>query len=443
MTAEVVITEIIIEEVVAAPTLAPVSANDRFRLFLFGGALLILINFSDPSLGLINIPVSFFLKNRLHLQANQLAVFKLWVGVPLFLAFMFGFLRDRWSPFGLGDRGHLMVFGVVTGLIYGTIGLLNPTYAVLLTGLLIATASFQIVGSAAAGLVSTIGQQQAISGQMSSLFSIGITFPLVASYLVGGVLSDMLEGRAAATAARILFLTAATLMLAIALFGAVRPRALFSAANVERPTAHFTHDIARLVKHWPVYPVIMIQMLWQFAPAAGIVLQYHMSNTLHATDAQWGAWNAIFLGSFIPVFIGYGFLCQRVPLSRLLWIGFGLAVFQMVPLLFIRTAVGGLMAAVPMGVIGGIGQAALTDLAIRSCPRGLQGTMMMLFNTAIYFFAVRFGDLFGTWLYDRHGGFVTAVVATIIVYALILPVLLLVPKRLIATTDGEALAVSG
>jgi len=441
MTAEVVITETIIEEVVVAQTLTLTSSAERLRLFLFGGALLILINFADPSLGLINIPVSFFLKNRLHLQANQLAVFKLWVGVPLFLAFMFGFLRDRWSPFGLGDRGHLMVFGAVTGLIYGTIGQLNPTYAVLMVGLLIATASFQIVGSAAAGLISTIGQQQAISGQMSSLFSIGITFPLVASYLVGGMLSDMLEGRAAATAARIIFMTAAALMLAIALFGAVRPRALFSAANLERPTTHFTHDVVRLLKHWPVYPVIMIQMLWQFAPAAGIVLQYHMSNTLHATDAQWGAWNAIFLGSFIPVFVGYGFLCQRVPLSRLLWIGFGLAVFQMVPLLFVHTAIGGLMAAVPMGVIGGIGQAALTDLAIRSCPRGLQGTMMMLFNTAIYFFAVRFGDLFGTWLYDRHGGFITAVVATIIVYALILPILLLVPKRLIATTDGEALAV--
>src|SRR5271154_1189649 len=111
MTAEVVITGTIIEEIVVAPEPTVISAGDRFGLFLFGGALLLLINFSDPSLGLINIPVSFFLKNRLHLQANQLAVFKLWVGVPLFLAFMFGFLRDRWSPFGLGDRGHLMVFG--------------------------------------------------------------------------------------------------------------------------------------------------------------------------------------------------------------------------------------------------------------------------------------------------------------------------------------------
>jgi hypothetical protein len=66
--------------------------------------------------------------------------------------------------------------------------------------------------------------------------------------------------------------------------------------------------------------------------------------------------------------------------------------------------------------------------------------MMMLF-TALYYIAVRFGDLFGTWLYDHQGGFITALWATIGVYALILPVLLLVPRRLIATADGEALAI--
>jgi len=333
-----------------------------------------------------------------------------------------------------------LVFGVATGLIYGTIGLLNPSYTVLLIGLFVATAAFQIVGSAAAGMISTIGQQQAMAGQMGSLFSFAITLPFAVSYLVGGLLSDMLESRDAVTAARILFFIAAGLMAAIAVFGLVRPRALFGVANTQRPTDHFMQDAVRLLKHWPVYPVVMIQLLWQFAPGAGIVLQYHMSNALHGTDTQWGAWNAIFLGSFLPVFVLYGFLCQRVRLSRLLWFGFGLAVIQMVPLLFVKTAVGALIAAVPMGVIGGIGQAALTDLAIRSCPKGLQGTMMMLFNTAVYFIAVRFGDLFGAYLYERRGGFVTAVVATIIVYALILPILLLIPKRLIATTDGEALA---
>jgi hypothetical protein len=52
---------------------------------------------------------------------------------------------------------------------------------------------------------------------------------------------------------------------------------------------------------------------------------------------------------------------------------------------------------------------------------------------------VRFGDLFGTWIYDNHGGFVPTVVITMIVYAAILPIILLVPKALIATKEGEAI----
>ena len=70
----------------------------------YGGALLLLLNFASPGGGLIGVPISFFLKNKLHLQAHELALFNLWTSAPLYAAFVFGFLRDRWSPFGRGDR---------------------------------------------------------------------------------------------------------------------------------------------------------------------------------------------------------------------------------------------------------------------------------------------------------------------------------------------------
>jgi MFS family permease len=300
--------------------------------------------------------------------------------------------------------------------------------------------AFQITGSAAAGIISAIGQRRAMAGRMSALISAATSLPALFSYTLGGLLSEVLEGRDASSAARILFFIAAGLMALIALCGALGPRQVFAIADAERTTSDLSEDIGRFFRHWPIYPVIVIQMLWQFAPGTGIVLQYHMSNTLHGTDAQWGLWNALFLGSFVPVYIGYGFLCTRVKLGWLLWGGFILAVAQMSPMLFVHTAWGAVMAAVPMGIIGGIAQAALQDLTIRSCPPGLQGTMMMLF-ISLYYIMVRFGDLFGTWLYDHHGGFITALWATIGVYALILPALLLVPRRLIETADDEPLTV--
>jgi MFS family permease len=438
MTGEVIALEEAAVAAAAAPTVL-VPDQRRLGLYLFGGALMLLINLADPAVGLTNIPISFFLKNRLHLAAHDQAVFRLWVAAPLFFSFAFGMLRDRWSPFGRGDQGHLILFGLATAAVFVSIAFLPPVYAVLLGGVIVATATFQVVAGAASGLLSTVGQQQAMAGRMSTLIGVAVTAPAFASYVGGGALSQFLEGQGAAQAARILFLIVAAIMLGVVTLAAFRPRALFDAARTERSTDHFFADVARLARHWPIYPVMMIQVLWQFAPASGLVLQYHMTNALHGTDFQYGLWNGVFLGSFVPVFIAYGFLCQRFRLGWLLWAGFGLAVFQMVPLLFVKTAWGAVIAAAPMGIIGGVAQAALTDLAIRSCPPRLQGTMMLLFGASVYYVAVRFGDLLGTIIYD-HSNFYVAVWATIIVYAMILPVILLVPRRLLATRDGEALA---
>lgn len=101
-------------------------------------------------------------------------------------------------------------------------------------------------------------------------------------------------------------------------------------------------------------------------------------------------------------------------------------------------AIGALIAAAPMGIIGGLAQASLVDLVIRSAPRGSHGTIMMLLYAGDYL-SVRLGDLFGTWIYDMQGEFIPTIVISTIVYALILPVILLVPKQLTATKDGEAL----
>ena len=87
------------------------SGRRRVQVFAFGGLMLMLMNFSGPGSGMINIPGTFFLENRMHFQANNLAVFKLWIGLPLILSFVFGFIRDRVSPFGGGDRDHILVLG--------------------------------------------------------------------------------------------------------------------------------------------------------------------------------------------------------------------------------------------------------------------------------------------------------------------------------------------
>ncbi|HZZ36412.1 MAG TPA: MFS transporter, partial [Caulobacteraceae bacterium] len=420
----------------AAPEALPavvLPTVQRTRILVWCGVLLLLLNLAAPYAGMIGIPVVFFLKNRLHLSAHALAQFNLWVGIPLYLSFVFGFLRDRWSPFGAGDRGHLIVFGALSAAIYAVIAFVNPTYGLLLAGLLIVTASVQQVAGAANALVSAVGQRHLMAGQASTVFNIASMLPAVAAFF-GGLLSDALEGTAAVTAARILFLGAAGFMAAIGLIAAFGPRWLFAetAAQAAAPTTSLRRDIARLLRCWPIYPPLIMLILWDFGPAMGTALQYHLANDLHASDAQVGAFYALFFSANVPTLLLYGWLCQRVRLSRLLVGGTLLAVMQMIPLLFVHSVAAALIAAVVMGLMGGLASGAYVDLAIRSCPERLQGTMMMLVVT-VYWVAVRFGDLWGTDLYEHQGGFVTAIIASTAVYALILPVLLLAPRRLTAT----------
>ena len=82
----------------------------RRRILFYLAGLFVLIGFANPSGGLIALPISFFLKNKLHLAAHQVAFFSLCAHIPVYFAFAFGFARDTWSPFGKGDRGFLMIF---------------------------------------------------------------------------------------------------------------------------------------------------------------------------------------------------------------------------------------------------------------------------------------------------------------------------------------------
>ncbi len=422
-------------EAIPGVAATPLPAAERTRLLLWIALPVLIINFAAPYLQLILLPMVFFLKNRLHQTPDQVAMFALIAAIPTYVGWLFGFVRDRWSPFGRGDRAHLLVFGLATALAYGAMAFVPPTYAVLLGGALLVAAFLQFVSGSASGIATAVGRRHAMSGQMSTAMNTAIIVPAVACGWLGGLLAESIEGVPADRALRSVFLIGAALMLAIVAFGAFGPRRVYEDGAIQPEAISPRQDFVRLLKYWPIYPALLIQLLWQFAPGAGIAMQFHLSNDIHATDTQVGLFYTIFYGGFIPVYGLYAWLAQRITLRPLVWIGGVLAVPQMVSLLFIHSPEGALWAAVPMGLLGGIGQAAFTDLTIRSSPKGLEGTMMMLF-LANYWIAQRFGDLWGADLYQNHGGFNAALIATIAVYAAILLVIPFVPKRITAGHDG-------
>jgi hypothetical protein len=60
----------------------------------------------------------------------------------------------------------------------------------------------------------------------------------------------------------------------------------------------------------------------------------------------------------------------------------------------------------------------------------------MMIADSSYYFSLRFGDIFGAWLYVQ-GGFELTAWITAGVYVLILPLLLLVPRHVTADRDAS------
>lgn len=420
---------------------APLDSSTRWNILLYLSILTVLMGFGAPHGGLIYIPISFILKNKLHLSAHQVADFRLLAGLPLYFAALFGMVRDSLNPFGMKDRGFLLIFGGLGAAVYLFFAFLPFNYPMLVVSFILLTVSYLFIASAMRGLASVIGQQNLISGQVSTVWTVVTLMPSFTAVLLGGALSQQLEGENAVHAARIVFLIGSAMMFAIVIFSSLKPKSVFDRLHHERGL-RFTsrEDINRLLKHWPIYPALAISLLWYFMPGSGTPLQYYFQNTLHGTDAQWGQWNAIADASNVPALLAFGYLCRKVALKKLLWWGTIIGIPQMVPLLFIHSVAGGFVAAAFFGAMSAIATVAYLDLIIRCCPAGLQGTVLMAFY-CLENVASRFGDVLGTRLYDYWGGFPVCVASAAGASVLILPLLLLVPKNLIERPDEpEAMA---
>jgi MFS family permease len=412
----------------------PRSAQVRGRTLLYLAVLTILVAFCDPNEGLIAIPLEFFLKNRLELDAHELAVFRLVAAIPLYVSFAFGFARDCWNPLGLKDRGYLIIFSVLSAALYLVFAFSPLSYLTLLVAVFLLTSAYLFIDSARSGLSSTLARQFQMSGQVSALWGGLTALPTVAALVIGGRLSDALEHRLAADALSSLFLLAAAAFAALALYAAWKPRRVFAAIDASgQPRARIVDELRRFVAHRPIYPALGIWLLFKFAPGSSTPLQYYLQDTLHAADHVWGEWNAIFYAARIPVYVLYAVVCRHLPLKTLLWVGTLVTIPQFVPLLFVDSVQTAMLLAAPIGAMGAIANAAYLDLIIRACPAGLQGTMLMLAG-ALYYVADRFGDVIGIALYAR-GGFPACVALIVLAYALILPVLRRIPNDLVAYAD--------
>ena len=373
------------------------------------------------------------LQNLLHASASQVSMFRLLTGIPFFLGFAFGLTRDLWNPFGWRDPGYFRIFVPFMMVVLAWTAFSRTTYAGLLVGMLLTTIAYSFLAAALQGLLALIGQEALMPGRLSALSNFFMVGAGALGYVASGWMSTDLSPRQ-------VFLLVLALTATLGVFGFWKPRSVFAHAyeNPHAKGSSFLGDVKRLVKHRAIYPVILLCLLWYFTPGANTPMQFFLTNQLHTSVAIYADFSALLYGAYVPTALLYGLLCTRFPPRKLLWWSVIIGVPQFVPMAFIHTGSQALIIAVVIGLLGGLANVAVMDMAIRACPPGLQGTLMMIV-VSLYPLSSRFGDVFGSWLFSLSPahGFQYCVVAITITYALMLPLIPFLPKELMATADGE------
>jgi hypothetical protein len=417
----------------SADSSASASAHRAGQTFLYFGLLTLFISLASPVGSLIDIQTAYLLKNQFHASPRQISNFRLLTAVPVYIAFIAGLIRDQWNPLGLRDRGYFLIFAPASVLTLIVMALApNLTYTGLMIGMLVLMVASRFIAAAYEGLMALVGQEGLMSGRLAVIWQMVASLPAILSAVASGFISNYFGPTAA-------FYIVAGLAGCVVLMALWKPRAVFT-HTYDQPLArsgNFFGNVRRLCASRAVYPAVLICFLWNFAPGCNTPLQFYLSK-IGERDSVYSYFNAIFAAANIPTFLLYGFLCKRVPLGKLLWISTLIAVPQWVPIVFIHS-VSPLILVIPIGLMGGMATAAYYDLAMRSCPPGLQGTLMMLV-AGVLSLSGRGGDVLGVAIYNSSPdyGFTYCMIAITVVYAAILPVLLWIPKHLVATADGES-----
>ena len=413
------------EEALPGPKNPPPASH---TVYTYLGFLVLILPFT----GIWGTHVDFILKDDFHMSPQAMTHYGFIVGLPAILGFIFGLVRDRWSPFGRRDQGWLLISNVLISVLFVALAGMKITYPVLLAAALVNGVLHQFIGAAQQGLTAAFGQEHAMSGRLSAWWK-GISgFPGLINLVLSGVIADNFKIRGT-------FLLTSSIALGVALFTLWRPKAIYEDPIEATPIAKsdVLHEFGRLFTCRALYPPLVLLLLWNFTPGVGTSMRFFLSDNLHASRTQFTLFNAVFGGFFIPTYFLHGFLSTRFKLRTILWVSTAFAVPQILPLLAVHSIQSALWAGVPMGLMGGFATAAYFDLLMRSCPSGLQGAAMLL-GSGMVVLSDRLGDMAGASLYAWHG-FTACAWATAIVYACMLPVLCFVPKHLTATKDGEAL----
>ncbi|MDR3689029.1 MAG: MFS transporter [Fimbriimonas sp.] len=409
------------------PTVGNGDLHANPSVYVYVAALSFL--FMSPG-NLVSTPLQFVYKDQLHLNPAQTAIFKLIINAPGFVAFLFGICRDRFNPLRMGDRGFILVFGSLSGLVFIGIAQVPLTVVALAIGLILWGVAIGLVGAAYQAIMRNVAEARMMSGRMSTVYNLlSSGIPMLALY-GGGWLTSLLPWHS-------LLILIGCAYLCLGLIALWNPPGVFLGAShaESRSLSQMSQDLKLLLRHRGFWISVTIWGLWSFSPSGPTPLMFYLTDTLRMSPVQYSTFNAIFNGAALPTILLFGFLCKRISLWKLLIVSTLIGIPQWMGVMFIGSPTQSYVVAAVMGLVGGLASTAYYGLLFRACPRELAGTGMLI-ASSLALIVIEVGNVMGGFIFQRWG-FVGCALVTTFAYLFLLPLCFLLPRNLVQPQDDE------
>lgn len=379
--------------------------------------------------GLVFLPLSFLLKDRLHVAPLAMAVF-MTVGVsPLWLKPVTGWISDSFPIRGSYRRTYLVIGTTFAGLGWIALAFLPLRFGVLLSGVFFVTLALGLVSSTMGAVQVEEGQALGNSGKLSSIRSLGANLANISGAACGGLLA----GRAFGWVCGI----AAACMLALI------PIARSWTVEADRSSLVPAQAQVGLKQHWhrikaarSLWIAILILVCIDLAPGFTTPLFYVQTDVNH------------FSPHFISLLKVAGYMAMLTAGG--LYFAFS-SRFQMRTLLLLVVLIGGLT---PFGylhyrthgqalvvdsiyaLVYELGTIVLIDLSVRATPKGSEGFCFGLLYSGMMI-AANGSDVVGSFLYDHfHLPFSALVSINAGITLLALFLVPLLPREILEHREG-------
>jgi len=392
--------------------------------FLIGAAT---FGATMPQTGLLRLPFQNLLKSNLNASPEGMASFFALTALAWYFKPVAGILVDNVPLLGTRRRHYLILSAVLTSVFFLLAGFLSHTYVALLVVLIAANAMLAVGSTVVGGLTVEAGQSNGSTGRLTSALYVVSNGCLLMSGPLGGFLA-MRAFQFTAAACALISLSAVPFAWWFLREPTVRQQG--SETWIRAKSQFFW-----LLRSRTAWTAAGLLFLVYTAPGFLTPLYYFQTDTLKFSQEFIGT--LILLGGLFGIggSLLYAFLCRRIRLRWLLYLGIAGSAMGSLTYLFYRSGSAAAIIESQNGMISAFVTLALMDLAARATPRGSEALgfaiMMSILNVA-----QSLSDVFGSWLIDHlHFTFFRLVWLNAATTALVLVLIPLVPRLLLDRTD--------